>query len=117
MPALRPLRREVAGTGIVVTYIAPRAARTGLITRKLAQYADLTKMAIDDPDGVASRIIESVERGDKDVYFGGAEPFFVKLNGALPRLVDFFLASNDHKAGVLFAPQDSPAKELHREHQ
>jgi short-subunit dehydrogenase len=109
------LRREVADTGIVVSYIAPRAARTGLITRKVAQYADLTKMAIDEPDEVASRIVDAVEGGGKDVYFGGVEPLFVKLNGALPRLVDFFLASNDRKASALFAPQKSPAEEPHRE--
>jgi short-subunit dehydrogenase len=111
------LRREVAGTGIVVSYIAPRAARTGLITSKLAQYADLTKMAIDDPDGVAGRIVDTLERGDKEVYFGGAEPIFVKLNGAFPRLIDFFLANNDRKASALFAPQNFPAEESHRERQ
>lgn len=100
------LRRELAGTGIVITYIAPRAARTGLITRKIAQYADLTGMAIDEPDGVASRIVDGVERGNKEVYFGGAERFFVKLNGAMPRLVDLFLAGNDRKASALFSPQN-----------
>jgi short-subunit dehydrogenase len=111
------LRREVADAGIVVTYVAPRAARTGLITRKVAQYAGLTGMAIDEPDGVANRIVDAVERGDKEVFFGRAEPFFVRLNGALPRLVDFFLANNDRKAGALFAPQKSPAVEPLREHQ
>jgi hypothetical protein len=72
-------------------------------------------MAIDEPDGVASRIVHVVERGSKEVYFGGAEPFFVKLNGVLPRLVDVFLANNDRTASALFAPQDSQAKEPHRE--
>jgi NADP-dependent 3-hydroxy acid dehydrogenase YdfG len=48
------LRRELAGTGIAVTYIAPRAARTGLITRRLAQYAEVAGMAIDKPDHVRS---------------------------------------------------------------
>jgi short-subunit dehydrogenase len=111
------LRRELADTGIVVTYVAPRAARTGLITRKVAQYADLTKMAIDEPDGVAIRLVDAVERGDKEVFFGGAERFFVKVNGVLPRLVDFLLANNDRKASALFAPQNFVAEEPHREHQ
>jgi short-subunit dehydrogenase len=104
------LRRELAGTGIVITYIAPRAARTGLITRKVMQYADLTRMAIDEPDDVARRIVDAVERGSKEVYFGGAERFFVRLNGAMPRLVDFFLASNDRKASALFAPKNSSSE-------
>jgi short-subunit dehydrogenase len=110
------LRRELADTGIVVTYAAPRAARTGLITRKVAQYADLTSMAIDEPEGVANRLVDAVERGDKEVFFGGAEPFFVKLNGVLPRLVDFLLANNDRKASALFAP-NLVAEEPHRENQ
>jgi short-subunit dehydrogenase len=100
------LRRELAGTGIAVTYIAPRAARTGLITRKLAQYADLTGMAIDEPDQVAGRIVDAIARRETDVYFGAAERIFVKLNGALPRMVDFFQSRNDRKARTLFSPQN-----------
>jgi short-subunit dehydrogenase len=100
------LRHELAGTGIVVTYVAPRAARTGLITCKVAQYADLTGMAIDEPDRVANQIVDAIERGKKDIYFGATESFFLKLNGVVPRLVDYFLASNDRKASALFAPQD-----------
>jgi short-subunit dehydrogenase len=111
------LRREVADAGVVVTYIAPRAARTALITRKLARYADLTNMAIDDPDGVAGRIVDAVERGEKEIYLGGAEPFVVKLNGVLPRLVDFFLSNNDRKASTLFASQEYPAEKTDGEHQ
>jgi short-subunit dehydrogenase len=104
------LRRELNGTGIVVTYIAPRATRTGLITSKLQQYADLTGMAIDDPDRVASQIVSSVELGKTDVYFGTAERFFVKLNSVMPRLVDSFLAGNDRKASRLFS-QKAPSTE------
>ncbi len=100
------LRRELAGTGIAVTYIAPRAARTGLMTRKLAQYAELTGMAIDEPSRVANRIVDAVVRHESDVYIGAAERIFVKLNGALPRLVDLFQASNDRKAKALFSSQN-----------
>lgn len=96
------LRRELNGTGVLVTYIAPRATRTGLITSRLQQYADLTGMAIDDPDRVAGQIVRSIESGKTDVYFGTAERFFVKLNGFMPRLVDSFLAGNDRKASQIF---------------
>jgi len=97
------MRRELAGTGIVVTYVAPRAARTSLITQKLAQYADLTGMAIDEPDEVARRIVDAIAHDKTDVYLGTAERIFVKLNGAVPRLVDFFQAGSDRKAGKLFS--------------
>ena len=109
------LRRELAGTGVAVTYIAPRAVRTGLITRKLRKYANLTGMAIDEPDGVASRIVDAITRRKRDVYFGGTERAFIKLNGALPRLVDFFQAGSDRKASQLFLQQHLQAKEPHRE--
>lgn len=100
------LRRELADTGITVTYIAPRAVRTGLITPKLAEYADLTGMAIDEPDLIASRIVDVIERGSGEVYFGSAERLFVKVNGVMPRLIDFFLAKNDRKASALFSPRN-----------
>lgn len=89
-----------------MTYVAPRAARTGLISREVAQYADLTGMAIDEPDRVASQIVDGIERGKKDIYFGASESVFVKLNGVVPRLVDYFLANNDRKTSALFAPQN-----------
>jgi short-subunit dehydrogenase len=98
------MRRELAGTGVIVTYVAPRAARTALITRTLAQYADLTGMTIDEPDQVAGRIVDAIADRKADVYFGAAERIFVKLNGAVPRLVDFFQASSDRKARKLFSP-------------
>ena len=72
-------------------------------------------MAIDEPDGVASRIVDAITRRKRDVYFGGTERAFIKLNGALPRLVDFFQAGSDRKASQLFLQQHLQAKEPHRE--
>jgi short-subunit dehydrogenase len=98
------MRRELAGTEITVTYVAPRGARTALITNQVARYADLTGMAIDEPEKVASRIVDAIVRRKKDVYFGAAERIFVKLNGAMPRLLDFLQAGNDRKVKNLFSP-------------
>jgi short-subunit dehydrogenase len=97
------MRRELAGTGVTMTYIAPRAARTALITSQLARYADLTRMGIDEPDKVASGIVDAIERRKKDVYFGAAERIFVKLNGTAPRLLDALQAGNDRKAKKIFS--------------
>jgi len=104
------MRRELADTAIEVTYLAPRAARTGLITRKLAQYAELTGMAIDEPRSVAMRIVSEIQDRNKEVHFGTAESFFVKLNAAMPRLLDLVLARNDRKAGALFEIQNPAGK-------
>jgi short-subunit dehydrogenase len=105
------MRRELAGTGVSVTYIAPRAARTALITPRLARYADLTSMGIDEPDKVADAIVDAIVRRKKDVYFGAAERVFVKFNAVAPRLLDAFQAGNDRKAKKLFSSLSASVKE------
>ena len=82
------LRRELEGTGVGVTYVAPRAVRTQLNTGAVYRMAEVTKMNMDDPGWVAGRIVEAIENEAKDVYLGFPEKFFARLNGFLPRLVD-----------------------------
>lgn len=82
------LRREVAARGIGVTYVAPRAARTEANSAALYRFAARTGMAMDSPADVAEGIIDAIERGQAERFFGGPEPFFARLNALLPRLVD-----------------------------
>jgi short-subunit dehydrogenase len=82
------LRREVAARGIGVTYVAPRAARTEANSAALYRFAARTGMAMDAPADVAEGIIDAIERGQAERFFGGPEPFFARLNALLPRLVD-----------------------------
>lgn len=82
------LRREVAARGIGVTYVAPRAARTDANSAALYRFAARTGMAMDAPADVAEGIIDAIERGQAERFFGGPEPFFARLNALLPRLVD-----------------------------
>lgn len=81
------LRRELRGTGVGVTYVAPRATRTPL-ANTFRRMAEATKMPLDPPAQVAAAIARALERDADDVYLGGPEPFFVRLNALLPRLVD-----------------------------
>jgi short-subunit dehydrogenase len=97
------LRRELAGSGVAVTYIAPRAVKTAFNTAKVMQFAALTKMAMDDPDLVATRIVDAVAARRRDVYLGFPEAFFVRLNALFPALVDRALAADDRKVSRLFA--------------
>ena len=88
------LRRELAGTGIEVTYVAPRATRTGLAS-VFGRMADAVGMTMDDPAHVAARIVKAVQKGSKDVYVGFPECVFVRLNALLPRFVDKALRKQD----------------------
>lgn len=97
------LRRELAGTGIGVTYVAPRAVATPLNSAKVAEYARLTGMALDDPDRIADRIVAAVRADRRDVYLGFPESLFVRLNALAPGLIDGAVKSNDLKARALFA--------------
>lgn len=96
------LRRELAGSGVDVTYIAPRAVKTGFNSEKVLKFAALTKMAMDDPDRVAGRIVEAVAARRDDVYLGFPEALFVRVNAIAPRLVDRALASSDRRVAALF---------------
>lgn len=82
------LRRELEGTGVGVTYVAPRAVKTPLNTDAVYRMAKATKMHMDEPSWVAQRTIQAIEKDAKDVYLGFPEKFFARLNSFLPRIVD-----------------------------
>lgn len=82
------LRRELQGTGVGVTYVAPRAVRTPLNSQAVYQMAEAVKMNLDEPEAVARRLVRALEARSKDVYLGFPESLFVRINGLLPRLVD-----------------------------
>jgi len=97
------LRRELVGTGIAVTYVAPRAVATPFNSARVDEYARLTGMTRDDPDRIARKIVNAIRAGRRDVYLGFPESLFVRLNGLAPGLIDGALRSNDLKARALFA--------------
>lgn len=82
------LRRELSGTGVDVTYVAPRAVKTPINSDAVYRMAEAVKMKMDDPEVIANWIVRCIEKDKKDAYYGLAESFFVKLNGLLPRVVD-----------------------------
>jgi short-subunit dehydrogenase len=102
------LRRELAGSEIAITHIAPRAVRTSMFTAQIQKYAEVTGMKVDDPAGVSKRIVSAIKQRKKEVYVGFPEQFFVRLNAVLPRLVDVAVRKGDRKAKGLFASQEFP---------
>lgn len=97
------LRRELAGSGVDVTYIAPRAVRTPFNTAKVLEFASITGMAMDRPDKVARRMAEAIAQRRRDVYLGFPEALYVRLNALAPTLIDRALASGDRRVAKLFA--------------
>jgi len=82
------LRRELDGTGVSVTYIAPRATRTALNTSAVNRMNEALKINMDSPETVAMAIVRAIHEDRADVYLGWPERLFVRLNAILPRLVD-----------------------------
>ena len=83
------LRRELAGTPTRVSYIAPRATRTGLNSDAIVEMNHALGTALDDPELVAGtvlRTIRGLSRGDR--YIGWPEKLFVRINALFPGLVD-----------------------------
>lgn len=82
------LRRELAGSGVGVSYVAPRAVKTKLNTGAIYRMAEATGMRMDDPEWVAERIVEALRRERDEVYLGFPESLFARINALLPGLVD-----------------------------
>ena len=92
------LRRELAETGIRVTYIAPRAVKTAINSPEVYDMAAAVKMKLDEPDAVAEQIVKNIRKGEKECYLGFPESLFVRINAILPGLVDRAVRKQNHKA-------------------
>jgi short-subunit dehydrogenase len=85
------LRRELAGSGVGVTYAAPRTTRTAINSDALYKLSVDNGAAIDEPAAVASAIIEAIANDRHEIYIGWPEKLAVRLNAVLPRLVSLAL--------------------------
>lgn len=92
------LRRELAETGIRVTYIAPRAVRTAINSQAVYDMAEAVKMNMDEPDDVAEQIVKHIRKREKECYLGFPESFFVRINAILPGLVDRAVREQNRRA-------------------
>lgn len=81
------LRRELAGSGVGVTYVAPRAVKTPLNPPAVHRMAELGLMHMDPPEWVAQRIVHAIEKERGEAYLGFPESLFARLNAVLPGVV------------------------------
>ena len=82
------LRRELAGSGISVTYVAPRFTKTAFNRSVVTRMANALKMNQDSPESVAASVVAAIDGNEGDQYLGWPEKFFVRINSIFPRLVD-----------------------------
>jgi len=92
------LRRELAETGVRVTYIAPRAVKTAINSQAVYDMAAAVKMNMDEPDKVAEQIVKYIHKGEKERYLGFPESLFVRINAILPGLVDRAVRKQNREA-------------------
>lgn len=92
------LRRELAGSGVVVTYVAPRTTDTSMNTRAVRDAMAQNGTTMDPPEKVARAIVNAIEDDRREAYIGWPERLFARINALLPRLVDRALAKQNGTA-------------------
>jgi short-subunit dehydrogenase len=97
------LRRELQGTGVTVTHINPRAARTAFNNAQVNRFLDITGMNADEPDWVARRIARSILAREDTVSIGAMERIYAVLNSISPRLIDNGLKAQIRRARAEFS--------------
>ncbi len=96
------LRRELSGSGIGVTYIAPRATRTAA-EAEFAALVEPLAMTLDSAEQVADEAWTAIEAGARESFPRGKERVFVKVQRLFPRLVDKSVGAQARNARTLKA--------------
>lgn len=81
------LRRELLGTDIGLTYIAPRGIKTPMNDARTVAMWEKDGTAMDDADTVARIIVKALIKEQQEVFIGFPQSFFAWLNGVFPKLV------------------------------
>ncbi len=81
------LRRELLGSNIGITYVAPRGIKTAMNDANTVAMWNKVGNKMDDPITVAKRIVKGLEREQEEVFIGVSESFFAWLNGIFPKVV------------------------------
>jgi len=93
------LRRELWGENVNVTYIAPRATKTGA-TGVFAALVEPMDMILDDASRVAQQAWDAIESGRKEAFPKGKERLFVRIQRLFPSLIDRSVGPQAHSPAV-----------------
>jgi short-subunit dehydrogenase len=92
------MRRELSGSGVIVTHISPRAARTPFNTAEVNRFLDITGMKADEPAWVAGMIADAIIGRRHTVSIGAMERVYAAINAIAPKIIDSGLAGQVRKA-------------------
>ena len=81
------LSRELSGSSVTASYLAPRAMSTGINSSAVDAMNKQLGHAVDEPVDIAARLIKSIEKQTSEQFYGWPEKLFVKLNALLPSVV------------------------------
>ena len=103
------VRRELSGSGIGVTYIAPRATRTAA-EGAFGALVEPMDMTLDSAEAVASHAWDAILKGKRESFPKGKERFFVKVQRLFPSLVDKSVGAQarDPKTLAALSPSSQP---------
>lgn len=96
------LRRELAGSGVEVTHVSPRAAKTPLNNSEVNRFLDITRMKADEPEKVAQRIVKAIVNRRQTVTIGWMERLYAIVNALAPRVIDTGIAPQIRRARAEF---------------
>lgn len=97
------LRREFAGSGVAVTHVNPRAARTAFNSGEVDRFLAFAGMKADDPEWVAQRIVGAIAARRPLLSIGVMERVFAALNALAPAMIDNGLKSQVRRAHAAFS--------------
>lgn len=81
------LRRELLGSDVGVTYIAPRGIKTSMNDARTIAMWEKDGSQMDDANTVATIIVKALIAEREEVFIGFPQSFFAWLNGVFPKLV------------------------------
>jgi short-subunit dehydrogenase len=97
------LRRELDGSGVAVTHVNPRAARTAFNTAEVERFLSLAGMKADEPEWVANRIVSAIATRKRHLNIGALERVYAAINALAPAAIDNGLRSQVRKARAAFS--------------
>jgi short-subunit dehydrogenase len=82
------LRRELADSGVLVKYFAPRATRTSINSAMVENMNAELGVTMDSPERVARELVALLAGDRSSAVVGWPEKLFVRINALLPGVVD-----------------------------